>query len=311
MPLNMDITLVNTPKDKNYYYNASILKEQNNIFVLIRTDNLVPIPLKLSCSITTGVIKNYPQSTKLTVLDSIHLPPVKGRLCLNSKTQSLPLVEHSGIQDARIFLNNSSTYIICNTLNNSCGNNVYIGKMNEARDRFEFYKQVFTNFPLEHREKNWSPLRSIDSEHYLFSKEIEPHVLVSINLTNGNTNLVYSSSNPTLKKMFASKGRFFLRGSTNGVLLGDKILCLGHICGKGRQYQHFFYLLNNRPPFAIVQFSKFFCFPINNFCHNIQFAPSMIKWNDEKILISLSEQDKTLYIVDIYIEDILNYMIYK
>jgi hypothetical protein len=70
-----------------------------------------------------------------------------------------------------------------------------------------------------------------------------------------------------------------------------------------RKYLNFFYIVNDKPPYNILNFSKFFTF---EFFHNVEFISGMEVYNDETLIITVGIEDKNSWICYINISNIKN-----
>ena len=120
-----------------------------------------------------------------------------------------------------------------------------------------YYEVVLQYANARRIEKNW--VVNAENETLYVSYELNPHVVLSVNVQTGICTEMYRTVNPTLP-------RGVYRGGSQFVRCDSGLLAVLHRTRvtpgwPGRVYDHAFYLADPNPPFGLLHVSEWFRFP--------------------------------------------------
>lgn len=195
-----------------------------------------------------------------------------------------------GCEDPRSFFWNDRKFVIVSVVGAQpypCNNKQYLYNVN-TKEYHRILSPFSDNIKLE---KNWLPF--IYNNELYIEYLINPRKIFKYNDT-------YVSPQTFCKSMSS-----FLHGSVNSVLYKDE-----HYIGMGHthpNYEHVFYIFENKPPFKITRYSNEIKLH-NNFSKQYEFVTGMSILDDD-IYISYSVNDCINYITKISINYLNNVII--
>jgi len=137
----------------------------------------------------------------------------------------------------------------------------------------------------------------------LFSLEINPHVIATIDPISTEINVLYKTYNDGLHKLYGDA--FAIRGGCKCIDTGEFYLAIAHIVVHGN-YLHVYYLINKVAPYNIINFSAPFKI-LGDKQEKIQFITGIEKVSTNEMVVTYGEKDARLKIIKLDIEQCINH----
>jgi len=299
------------------YYNGSVADyDDKNLIVAVRKEQL---HLKHS-SIVVGLLSNTLQSPSIKKLTEIKYSDNINK-CQYGR----------GLEDPRIFFNEGHFWILAagaiphkDKSKHKCLIGQYLIKLKKnISEGAEFIKYISKRNILaayqkynmagdisspyitqSSCDKNWNPMFNCPSTGMmLFSLEINPHVIATIDPISTEINVLYKTYNDGLHKLYGDA--FAIRGGSKCIDVGDFYLAIAHIVVHG-DYLHVYYLINKEAPYNIINFSAPFKI-LGEKQEKIQLITGIEKVSTNEMVATYGEKDSRLKIIKLDIAQCINH----
>ena len=220
-----------------------------------------------------------------------------------------------GPEDPRVFAWNGEVYAVYNAPPNHSGDDSgghrIVRSMKLQRlfpDDGKITSLDLIDGKMERYEKNWSPLApdpTAPDSRYLFSRNVEPHEVLSCSRLDGGCAATNKTENsPFWSKFMQLWGLRGLHLGTNAVALPNgKLVALFHglPAGNSRDYLNFVYVVEASAPHAIIGVGEEpLRLPLGTVGSTGYAFSSNLAWVDGMLVVSYGVKDRTsnFYVLD-------------
>jgi predicted GH43/DUF377 family glycosyl hydrolase len=297
LTIDKKIELSRLKNKGEYNFNPSIVKYKDKLLVVYRNYSSTIGPFGVKSKLGVSILNKQ----TFNIEQEFIIPD------MNKSATWL-----QGYEDPRVFIYDSKVYVLA-VVPTDVGRFWPIPKMHLLTINLEQQKvkqDLLLNPDYDGEfipQKNWNivPWDILKSEnratnHCIYSVRVEPHNIVTCNLSTGKCSMLYSTSNDKLKEKYFRKAK--INGGTKAVKINDKYVAICHIKGANVlniTYKNIFYEFSDKPPYQITRFSKEFTIPSGKYEGNlgekIQMVTGLEDLNENQVIITVGISDLDLF----------------